>query len=916
VGSSLPSSSQWLQTAIRRPVLFARLVTYSVSIGVFGMRLPLWLRELAATHRARKSNELWRQRRAARTTALRLVELEERRVLAVTSLAAAADISNVNEGQPLSNLTVANFADNDPLNTQVASIDWGDGNTTPGTVQALGGDQYAVVGSHTYTDNAAYQVQVSIAGQSPGEMVFTDQLTITTNNVAPTLAVPADNLYSLDEGSQVTVGNLGVFTDPGTSDAHGVKVDWGDGTVETEFPAQNLFVPNLQIGEANGSGKASGIHVYGDNGVLDANNNLIHTIEVTVFDDDGGSTTRQFNVIVNNVAPTLTVQGDKTIAIDEGQQVAFSNLGLFTDPGYLDTHTATVDWGDGTGVQAATVAEANGSGKITGAHVYGDNGLLDANGDYVRTIKVTVTDDDGASTSKEFTIIVNNVAPTLTVPGDNTIAIDEGQQVAFSNLGLFTDPGYLDTHTATVDWGDGTGVQAATVAEANGSGKITGAHVYGDNGLLDANGDYVRTIKVTVTDDDGASTSKEFTILVNNVAPTLTVPGDKIANQGAALSIPQLGSFTDPGFLDTHTATVQWGDGSATQALSVMQGAGFGSISGSHTFTAPGFYTATVTVTDDDGGSAMQSFSITVLANSVPFTPILPPNPFGNASPLPPGPAGLTGGGRSQQSITSVYQAIDTRNDLSSGNNRLEEAASAESSAAIEKRFILVIVYADGTESEPVTLPDADVSNLPGLWRRLPDNFYRVYQVQENGTLRLVTQGYVQGGLLVDPNDKNETQDRPPTSQREVDSAAPVLVQAFQDPQTRVSPVDETWAEAGNELQWPTESLVAIATNSVEFATVTPNDNREIAIREQTTLPPEGDILPKGIISANETELPIEKQSPVSTTAALAPLVAAGVAIATSSQPDAWAAEVDRAMEKLPTTWSRTKALWHTRKPR
>ena len=66
----------------------------------------------------------------------------------------------------------------------------------------------------------------------------------------------------------------------------------------------------------------------------------------------------------------------------------------------------------------------------------------------------------------------------------------------------------------------------------------------------------------------------------------------------------------------------------------------------------------------------------------------------------------------------------------------------------------MLIVYADGTESEPVTLPDADVSNLPGLWRRLPDNFYRVYQVQENGTLRLVTQGYVQGGLLVDPNDK------------------------------------------------------------------------------------------------------------------------------------------------------------------
>ena len=57
----------------------------------------------------------------------------------------------------------------------------------------------------------------------------------------------------------------------------------------------------------------------------------------------------------------------------------------------------------------------------------------------------------------------------------------------------FTDPG-IDTHTATIDWGDGT------LAPADVSGtSVAGTHTYADNGVY--------TVTVSVADDDGATGS-------------------------------------------------------------------------------------------------------------------------------------------------------------------------------------------------------------------------------------------------------------------------------------------------------------------------------------------------------------------------------------------------------------------------
>jgi hypothetical protein len=65
-------------------------------------------------------------------------------------------------------------------------------------------------------------------------------------------------------------------------------------------------------------------------------------------------------------------------------------------------------------------------------------------------------------------------------------------------------------------------------------------------------------------------------------------------------------SFTDAGILDTHTATWDWGDG-ANSTGAVTESNGSGNVTGSHIYTAPGVYTITLTLTENEDGASAQS---------------------------------------------------------------------------------------------------------------------------------------------------------------------------------------------------------------------------------------------------------------------------------------------------------------------
>ena len=70
------------------------------------------------------------------------------------------------------------------------------------------------------------------------------------------------------------------------------------------------------------------------------------------------------------------------------------------------------------------------------------------------------------------------------------------------------------------------------------------------------------------------------------------------------------GTFRDPAVADTHTATLDWGDGSALQDFG--GGDVVSPLGASHVYASPGDYTVAFEVTDDDGGVTTVTAGITV----------------------------------------------------------------------------------------------------------------------------------------------------------------------------------------------------------------------------------------------------------------------------------------------------------------
>jgi PKD repeat protein len=268
------------------------------------------------------------------------------------------------------------------------TIDWGDGTAltpvaavnrvsgSPGVLSTADFDH----APHTYADNGVYTVTVKLSDDDGP--VVSRTLTITVNNVAPTVAVAADQ--TIHEGSQLVVLNISQFTDPGfdnplnagnasnggeTQETFTYTINWGD---QPRFqpgddPFEQNGVPTTDVFGSPGyltAGSFDAQHTYVDNGV--------YTVTITIRDDDGGVTVKTLLVDVKNVSPTLS---DATFtATDVNTKGQTTITGTFTDPG-RDTYVLFVDWGDNKGphVETFNVSPAvatSGPHTFTASHTY------------------------------------------------------------------------------------------------------------------------------------------------------------------------------------------------------------------------------------------------------------------------------------------------------------------------------------------------------------------------------------------------------------------------------------------------------------------------------------------------------------------------------------------------------------------
>jgi hypothetical protein len=169
----------------------------------------------------------------------------------------------------------------------------------------------------------------------------------------------------------------------------------------------------------------------------------------------------------------------------------------------------------------------------------------------------------------------------------------EGEVQFDGTLSRHTDP---ERELVEFAWDFGDGGTA--------SGTLAPTHTYGDNGVY--------AVTLVITDDVGNAGSDTLPLTVENVAPTvgeISAPVDPV-EVGTAIEVSTV--FTDPGTLDTHTAEWDWGDGGTTQGI-VDEHNGSGSVQGTYTYTTPGVYLISVTVTDDDGGSGSSEYRYLVV---------------------------------------------------------------------------------------------------------------------------------------------------------------------------------------------------------------------------------------------------------------------------------------------------------------
>ena len=434
--------------------------------------------------------------------------------------------------------------------------------------------------------NSVYTFRLTVS-DSAGNSA-SDEISVTVVNSAPSVAVAEVNASEVNEGEQVQLS--------------GNSSQAIDNAVITSYQWQ-------QVGENSATTNLSTSSVFDFTTPSNLGSDTILTFRLTVVDNSGTSDSDEVELLVNN-SPSAVLTAYPLNVIEGGTVEVSATSSSDSNNGSISNYLLRLIDVDG---QESTLYEGANAPEYT--YTTG----------YVTTASsisflLTVTDNDGASSTTDLTVEVSNnksenQAPQAKISYDDTSFINNGLE----------ETGYLDLFAATSNDIDGEIISYLWQAidhEGEVSNLSTASSIRYEP--PDVEFDYLYQIVLTVTDDDQSSDSDTLDILILNLDNEVPIPvassnlNNGIANEGAEVILSAEQSYDDD-----QITTYLWqqidSNGNQVSGSGALNITDYDKVNAS--FTAPAVdadtgYTFRLTLTDNNNSSA--SDEISILVNNSP----------------------------------------------------------------------------------------------------------------------------------------------------------------------------------------------------------------------------------------------------------------------------------------------------------
>jgi hypothetical protein len=357
----------------------------------------------------------------------------------------------------LNDATLSRFNGPLPIDQYSATIDWGDGTSSQGTIARQDSGSFVVLGSHDYGVKNQFDIAITVTG-TDGSVGYDYHTIFTQADGMVVTSAPVIYNSTSDTAIDSYVGSF-FDANPSAASAYTVSIDWGDGTT------------------------SAGQVTQADDGSFDINA------------DHGYSSAGDYNIsfTVSKGAQTLTALGTAQIWADDptdqpdpgwidlndsstylgtpGTSVTNQVLATFNGALPADQYSAMIDWGDGTSSDGLIVRQSDGSFAVVGSHDYADKGAFD--------VSIEVDASDGSSGYDYRRVLTQADALVLTsAPLVWTYDSLTSQELTVASFYDQDPSADTSAYVITIDWGDGTSSAGQALAACDGSFDVVGNHAY------------------------------------------------------------------------------------------------------------------------------------------------------------------------------------------------------------------------------------------------------------------------------------------------------------------------------------------------------------------------------------------------------------------------------------------------------